>query len=91
MEVRGEPAERAVEMTEYQGHKDWGHWNVSLWINNDEGLYRWAVELVEEHGQREAARLMAEDLGGTETPDGATYTTERIYAAMNEMVADCEP
>lgn len=78
-------------MTEYQGHRDWDHWNVSLWINNDEPLYRWAYALVEEHGQREGARLMAEALQGDHTPDGADYTADRIYAAMEGMVADCEP
>ena len=26
----------------YNGHKNWNHWNVSLWINNDEGLYNFA-------------------------------------------------
>ena len=31
-------------MTRYNGHKNWNHWNVSLWINNDEGLYRMANE-----------------------------------------------
>ncbi len=31
-------------MTEYNGHKDHKHWNVALWINNDEKLYREAVE-----------------------------------------------
>lgn len=26
----------------YNGHKNWNHWNVSLWINNDESIYRMA-------------------------------------------------
>ena len=30
----------------YNGHKNWTHWNVSLWINNDEGLYLHARELI---------------------------------------------
>lgn len=28
---------------EYNGHKNYNHWNVSLWINNDEGLYDLAL------------------------------------------------
>ena len=27
----------------YNGHKNYNHWNVSLWINNDEWLYRLLV------------------------------------------------
>ena len=30
----------------YTGYKNWTHWNVSLWINNDEGLYLHALELI---------------------------------------------
>lgn len=75
----------------YQGHKDWDHWNVSLWVGNDEGMYRWAVDLVTEYGQAEAARLMAEDLAGQATPDGAGYTVERLYAALDELVEDQKP
>ena len=30
----------------YNGYKNWTHWNVSLWINNDEGLYLHAQELL---------------------------------------------
>ena len=30
----------------YNGYKNWTHWNVSLWINNDEGLYLHARELI---------------------------------------------
>ena len=29
-------------MATYNGHKNWNHWNVSLWINNDYGLYETA-------------------------------------------------
>ena len=34
----------------YNGHRSWNAWNVSLWINNDECLYRRAVELAKRHG-----------------------------------------
>lgn len=33
-------------MTKYNGHKNYNHWNVSLWINNDEGLYRMAQDCI---------------------------------------------
>ena len=32
---------------QYLGHKNKNHWNVSLWINNDEGLYRTALDRIE--------------------------------------------
>ena len=36
-------------MTKFNGHKNWNHWNVSLWINNDEVLYSIARRLVRIH------------------------------------------
>jgi len=30
----------------YNGHKNWNHWNVSLWLFNDEGLYNLMSECV---------------------------------------------
>lgn len=73
-------------MAKYQGHKNWNHWNVSLWINNDEGLYKLARECIRNSANRDAAaRLMLESLGEmgkTETPDGAPYSVATIRAAM---------
>ena len=69
----------------YNGHRSWNAWNVSLWINNDEGLYRWAVDLVTSHGRGRAATVMARDLEGQKTPDGASYNRTCIYEAMVGM------
>jgi hypothetical protein len=33
-------------MATYNGHRNWNHWNVSLWLNNDEGLYRLAKDCI---------------------------------------------
>lgn len=76
-------------MAKYNGHKNWNHWNVALWINNDEGLYRYAIGLINEcNSKDEAAELMryrlAQD-GITKTPDGAPYSKTTIRAAMVGM------
>ena len=74
---------------EYNGHKNWNHWNVSLWINNDEGLYRYALECVRYNKTRDAAAESMlnylEEMGITKTPDGAPYSKTTIKAAMKEM------
>lgn len=73
-------------MPKYNGHRNWNHWNVSLWINNDEGLYRTALECIREtRTRREAAELflsLVQDTNGGKTPDGAPYTITSIMAAM---------
>jgi hypothetical protein len=71
----------------YQGHKNWNHWNVSLWINNDEGLYRMALEQFRQRNttNREAAQAMLSELhemGLNKTPDGAPYSVSSIMGAM---------
>jgi hypothetical protein len=75
-------------MTKFNGHKNWNHWNVSLWINNDEGLYRMAQRLNSIMNKKDAAEEMLHILksqGQTKTPDGAPYSITTIKAAMREM------
>lgn len=76
-------------MTKYNGHRNWTHWNVSLWINNDESLYNEAKYYIHDSQDRdEAAQRMMDsltDIGITETPDGAKYSKTAIRAAMVGM------
>ena len=51
--------------TEYNGHKNWHYWNVSLWLFNDEGLYRLMLNVCKWHkNKREAARVLCHILQG---------------------------
>ena len=73
-------------MATYNGHKNWNHWNVSLWIHDDESIYRLVRDLIREAGNRnEAARRFVNvmrEIGHTATPDGAPYTFTTVRAAL---------
>lgn len=73
----------------YQGHPGWRSWNVSLWINNDEPLYRLALACVRLMPNRKrAAESMLQELharGISQTPDGAPYSRTTIRHAMRGM------
>ncbi len=69
-------------MAKYQGHRSWNAWNVSLWIANDEPMYRWAMELLERRNAASAARAMIQDLAGQRTPDEAPYTLTSVREAL---------
>jgi hypothetical protein len=69
-------------MATYNGHKNWNHWNVCLWILNDERLYGEAKSAVRHCGSKDmAARSLLETFGKA-TPDGAPYTFTSIRAAL---------
>lgn len=74
---------------QFNGHKNWNHWNVSLWINNDEGLYDMARRAVRQAESKDrAAKMLMEELdflGVTHTPDGAPYSVTALRAAMVGM------
>jgi len=71
---------------EYNGYPSWNQWNVSLWINNDEGLYNWACDLTRQYGVKKAAKVMANDLDGIRTPDGARYNVTSILGAIRGIL-----
>lgn len=80
----------------YNGHHCWNCWNVSLWIDNDEGLYNTAMEYVRRvqnerilrYGMNRpytftrAAKAFIADYGLTTTPDGAKYTVKAVTSAL---------
>lgn len=73
----------------YQGHDSWTEWNVSLWLNNDESLYRLAQEFVLRNPDKDKAALALltelEELGQKYTPDGARYSQSAIRKALRGM------
>ena len=68
----------------YNGHKNWSQWNQSLWVNNDEGLYRRAAELCRRYNKDRAARILRSELP-ERTPDGARWSVTGIRNAMIEL------
>jgi len=73
-------------MVTYNGHKNWNHWNVSLWINGEEGLYKLAIYCVEQTDTKgNAALRFLRHVGENKTPDGAPYSFSSVRAAMRGM------
>jgi hypothetical protein len=70
----------------FNGHKNWNHWNVNLWLTSDEGLYNIMLGHIERaKTKNEAAKNMLELLqymGMYKTPDGAPFSVSSIRATM---------
>ena len=79
----------------YNGHPSWNAWNVSLWINNEEWLYRAAYGLASRAPWqsarnkaalwRDVARHFIADYGLTRTPDGARYSVASVAPVLREL------
>jgi len=73
-------------MKTYNGHKNYNYWNVSLWINNDEDLYRIALDFIRRYKNRKiAAQLFSEMFEDSKTPDGVPFRVSYVYSAMEGM------
>ncbi len=69
----------------YQGHKNYNHWNVSLYIFNEYALYQEACRLCRRYTKQEAAAHLLSyciDLFGDRTPDGAKWSYSSVRAAL---------
>lgn len=69
-------------MAQYNGHKNYNAWNVSLWINNDETLYHLMRKCIRtSKNRKEAAEKLCSYLPAA-TPDGVAYTVTNVRLAM---------
>lgn len=85
-------------MQKYQGHRSWNAWNISLWINNEEPLYRIAVRAVESgkvwkgksRQLNEAVSYFFKDTGlyMKRTRDGAVYNKLCVKLALKDYFND---
>ena len=72
-------------MAQYNGHRSWNSWNVSLWLNNDERCYNLMLDCIKEtKNRRRAAQKMLSYLPA-KTPDGARYNVTCIMEAMRGL------
>jgi hypothetical protein len=74
-------------MARYNGHKNFNHWNVSLWINNDEMLYDTARYCIRTTNNRREAADKLRGMLPSHTPDGAPYSRSSLMGALVGMQA----
>ena len=76
----------------YNGWKNRQTWNVSLWINNDEHLYRSAVDYVKTAEKDKATYkgfVQSIGLEHSKTPDSIAYISKDLdYTALDEMIQE---
>ena len=79
-------------MKQYNGHRSWNAWNISLWISNDEGLYLTAKDAIKRSKRRIglATSLFLRDIGGTrtKTPDGGVFNATSVKLALMGLMED---
>ena len=77
---------------EFNGHPDWQHWNVSLWLNNSEEWYAPFAVLCDlvNRGRitKDVASEELKELIPDITPDGAEVTVEILHYYITDAEID---
>ena len=70
----------------YNGWTNYETWNVSLWLQNDEGLYDMAKGY-RHHGYKSLSHMLMEL--SPETPDGVKWNDDNLNVCeLNEMLEE---
>jgi hypothetical protein len=75
-----------IEDQTYNGWSNYETWNVSLWIQNDEGLYDLARTVSD---YQELIDVLYDEYGVKETRDGVKFNSSKVNRIeINEMLKD---
>ena len=81
-----------IKATDYNGWANRSTWNVALWLNNDEFVYKRAVSFMEHHkNQKNPYRsfIIANGMGLDKTTDGIKLISKSLdYKALDEMMRE---
>jgi len=72
---------KGKHMKEFNGHRSWNAWNVSLWLSTDEDLYN-AWNWMPEHFSLKKAVSTLLFVLPAKTPDGAVYNRLSVKLAI---------
>ena len=75
----------------YEGWKNYATWNVSLWLNNEYGIYLGAVAFMKDYKGRQPYKDFCKESGldQQKTPDKIRWISKSLdYVALNQMMRE---